>query len=64
MFKLFEKFEPKSSKKSCFIKEVKIDELTEDMFLANEILTASGVIIGNKSQKINLSLIVTQNKYK
>lgn len=49
--------------KRFFNKELTVDNLKEGMYLAEDVMTASGVILGTKNQKVTLPLISTLKNY-
>ncbi|HPU90204.1 MAG TPA: HD domain-containing phosphohydrolase [Spirochaetota bacterium] len=51
------------TRKTFTQKETTISQLTEDMYLALDVITASGVILGSKNQKITNALIITLKNY-
>jgi hypothetical protein len=52
------------SKRRTFInKDVTIDRLREDMYLAEDVVSAAGVILGSKNQKVTKALIITLKNY-
>ncbi len=54
-----------SIKKRRIVKtrDISIDRLDEDMYLAEDVLTASGVILGSKNQKVTKTLKITLKNY-
>jgi response regulator RpfG family c-di-GMP phosphodiesterase len=50
-------------KKNYINKEVSVNQLSEDMYLAEDVLSASGAILGNKNQKMTKALIITFMNY-
>jgi hypothetical protein len=50
-------------KKNYINKEVAVNQLSEDMYLAEDVLSASGVILGNKNQKMTKALITPFRNY-
>jgi len=52
-----------SPKKSFISKELPVDDLEEGMYLAEDLISASGVILGNRNQKITPALVVAINNY-
>ncbi len=50
-------------KKSFVNREIPIDDIEEGMYLAEDLVSASGVIIGNRNQKLTQALIVTIKNY-
>jgi len=51
------------AKKSFINKELDSEKLQEGMYLAEDLVTASGIIIGNKNQKITNALIAAVKNY-
>ncbi len=51
------------SRKKFSIMDISIHELSEEMYLADEIVTASGVILGGKNQKVTKTMKVTLENY-
>ena len=49
--------------KSFSVKDLPIEQLDEDMYFAEDVISASGVILGTKNQKINRALIITLKNY-
>lgn len=52
-----------SSKKSFVNKEIPVENLVEGMYLTEDLVSSSGVIIGTRNQKITLALIVAITNY-
>ncbi len=51
------------SKRKFTIEDVPIKDMNENMYLAEDIISASGTIIGSKNQKVTKTLIVTLSNY-
>ncbi len=51
------------NRKKFSIMDISIKELSEEMYLSEEIVTASGVILGGKNQKVTKTMIVTLENY-
>jgi response regulator RpfG family c-di-GMP phosphodiesterase len=51
------------NRKKFSMMDISLKELSEEMFLSEEIVTASGVILGGKNQKVTKTLIVTLQNY-
>ncbi|TAL35706.1 MAG: response regulator [Spirochaetes bacterium] len=51
------------SNKVYLTKELPIHRLREGMYLAEDIATASGSLLGNRNQPVNRALIITLNNY-
>lgn len=61
---LFEQtIKQKSGSKRYLNKKVYIKDLNEKMYLAEEVLSASGVIIGSYKQRVSKTLMVTLDNY-
>lgn len=52
-----------NKRKRFYNKELPVEHLMEGMYLAEDVMTASGVILGTKNQKISLPLIATLKNY-
>lgn len=50
-------------KKTFVNKEIPVDDIEEGMYLAEDLVSASGVIVGNRNQKLTQALIVTIKNY-
>ncbi len=59
--KVFKEVETK--KKRYVTSEFAIDQLRVGMYLADDLVSASGVILGSKNQKINSTLLLTLQNY-
>lgn len=53
----------KEIKKKYELTTLTINELKEGMYLAEDVLTKNGVIVGTSKQKITQSLLVTLKNY-
>lgn len=51
------------TRKRFTIMDIPIKELSEEMYLSEEIITASGVILGGRNQKVTKTMIVTLDNY-
>lgn len=51
-------------KKIYTVKEVMIDHLDDTMLLAKELVSASGVVLGSKNQRLTKSMIITLKNYR
>ncbi len=51
------------SRKKFSIMDISLKELTEEMYLSEEIVTASGVILGGRNQRVTKTMIVTLDNY-
>ncbi len=59
--KMFFRTDP--TKKSFVNKVLPVESLEEGMYLSEDLITASGVIIGNRNQKLTSALIIAINNY-
>lgn len=54
---------PSLSNNSFISKEVSPDQMTEEMYLAEDVVSATGLTLGNKNQKITSALITAFQNY-
>jgi response regulator RpfG family c-di-GMP phosphodiesterase len=64
LVEVLEKSVKKSDNRKKFsMMDIPLKEVTEEMYLSEEIVTASGVILGGKNQRVTKTLIVTLDNY-